>query len=156
MNAIECRDNIIIPTLETLGLLSSSRVAILLGTCAQESLMGKYRRQLRGGPARGIFEVEPNTHDSVIRWLTKHHPSMLELVLEIRGDDDPLYALENNDCYCCAIAACLYYSIQVPLPEPDDIEGLADYWKDFYNRGGKGTVDEFIANYEKYVEPYLG
>ena len=38
------------------------------------------------------------------------------------------------------------------LPNSYDIEGLAKYWKKYYNtEGGKGTVEKFIEKYEKYV-----
>src|SRR5260221_162978 len=39
-------------------------VELLLGTALQESGL-TYRVQLGGGPARGLFQMEPNTHDDI-------------------------------------------------------------------------------------------
>lgn len=47
--------NLITETLTELGLYSDDARDLLLGTCAQESAFGKYRKQLGGGPALGIF-----------------------------------------------------------------------------------------------------
>jgi hypothetical protein len=155
MNALQVRDEIIVPTLTTLGLVKDSRVNLLLGTCAQESHMGKYRRQISGGPALGIFQIEPTTHELVINWLEKHCVVIWDLIQKIVGKQNPMDALENNDCYSCAIAMSLYYSIHKGLPKADDVEGLAHYWKDYYNRGGAGTIEDFVENYNKLVLPYV-
>ena len=40
---------------------TSPAIDLLMGTCAQESHMGTYLRQLGGGPALGIFQMEPFT-----------------------------------------------------------------------------------------------
>jgi len=39
------------------------------------------------------------------------------------------------------------------LPNAEDIEGLAHYWKKYYNTVyGSGKVEEFVNNYKKYVK----
>jgi hypothetical protein len=40
-------------------------VELLAMICAHESLGGKHRRQIGGGPALGIFQIETVTHNSV-------------------------------------------------------------------------------------------
>ena len=57
--------DIIEPVLSRLHAASPAARALLLGTAAQESAMGRYIRQLRGGPALGIFQMEPATHDDI-------------------------------------------------------------------------------------------
>ena len=44
---------------KAIDLYSPEVVELLMGTCAQESTMGKYRKQLGNGPALGIFQMEP-------------------------------------------------------------------------------------------------
>ena len=45
----------------------------------------------------------------------------------------------------------VYYRTPDPLPI-NDIPGMARMWKDYYNTHlGKGTVEEFITNYNKYI-----
>jgi hypothetical protein len=48
-------------TLQDLGMHSESAVNLLLGTAAQESQFGTYFRQIGGGPALGVFQMEPDT-----------------------------------------------------------------------------------------------
>jgi len=39
-----------------------------------------------------------------------------------------------------------------PLPKADDVHGMAAYWKRYYNTvHGKGTQQEFVENYERYI-----
>jgi len=45
-----------------------------------------------------------------------------------------------------------YYRKSEPLPESDDVRALGEYWKKHYNTvKGKGTVDEFVENYKRFV-----
>ena len=161
----ELIETVIVPTLNELGM--SNGTNLLLGTAAQESRMGKYLVQIGGGPALGIWQVEPNTNALVLNWLMENKPDLFTTVRLIRNRTAPpanvivsadtnKAALQYNHCYCCAIARCLYFSIASPLPAENDVEGMAHYWKIHYNSiKGKGTVEEFIANYKKYVEPYI-
>ena len=43
-------------TLKAIDLYSDEAVSLMLGTCAQESAFGRYRRQLGNGPALGIYQ----------------------------------------------------------------------------------------------------
>jgi hypothetical protein len=47
-----------------------------------------------------------------------------------------------------------YYRVTEPLPGPDDIPALAEYWKTYFNtyaKTAKGTTAEFIKKYRRYV-----
>lgn len=60
--------------------------------------------------------------------------------------------LIGNLYYQCAIARCKYLMSPEPLPAHDDVEGMAKYWKKWYNsEDGKGTAQGFIEKYNKYV-----
>ncbi|MDX1428656.1 MAG: hypothetical protein R3282_00145, partial [Rhodothermales bacterium] len=50
------------PALAALEKKGRASEELLLGTAIQESLL-EFRRQLGGGPARGLFQMEPATHD---------------------------------------------------------------------------------------------
>ena len=158
------KNNIVIPTHDELGLLGASANHLSLGTCAKESELGRYDHQIGGGPALGWWQIEPTTNKLVLDWLFKNRHDLFEIVINIRGrthapgvisPDINKVALQYNPQYGCAIARCLYLSIPSPLPAADDVIGMAHYWKDYYNRGGKGTVEEFVACYERLVEPFL-
>jgi len=126
------------------ALCSLAAVNLLLGTAAQESRFGTYLRQLRRGPARGVFQMEPGT----FRWLRGRYKKKYPLIA------DRLFAEIEWDLRLSIIMARLRYRIvPVVLPDADDVVALARYWKQFFNTiHGAGTVEEFVGNYKKYVE----
>ena len=141
------------PTLKHLGMWSEAAEELMMGTLAQESAMGKFYKQIGGGPAVGFFQVEPNTEEDVwetfLQYQSDTRTKITELVNLCPGTDDPLM---SNPAYTCAIARCVYYRQAEALPAADDTAGLAAYWKKYYNTvHGKGTVTEFIHNYKKMV-----
>ena len=65
-NAQQFRNLIIEPTLEAIGMNSTSAVELLLGTMATESWAGTYIKQIKNGPALGVYQMEPATHDDIV------------------------------------------------------------------------------------------
>ena len=65
MNKVTLR-NLITSVLKELNLHSDNAVNLLMGTAAQESHLGKYRKQIGGGPALGIFQMEPATFNDIV------------------------------------------------------------------------------------------
>lgn len=158
MDIKQLKNFIIKPVLEEMGLYSLSAVNLLLGTMAVESNMGEYIRQQgftidSGNGAFGVYQIELPTHTLIMNWLglnDKDH--LIECLFEYRISDMSMKEnLIGNLYYQTAIARCLYYSISAPLPKPDDIKELANYWKKYYNRGGKGTVEKFIESYNRKI-----
>lgn len=126
------------------ALHSPAAVELLLGTCAQESRFGHYRRQLAGGPAVGVFQMEPAT----FLWLRgKYSARFPELV----GRE--AHEMEWDDRLATIMARLRYLVVREPIPPADDVYGLAHYWKLYYNtRLGRGTEPEFVSNYQRFVE----
>lgn len=155
ISANDLRLCVIRPTLEYLNHWSQAAENLLLGTAAQESALGKYLKQMQG-PALGIYQIEPATHKDV--W-ANYLVSRLELSQKILGlvSHKNMYTNKNDDlmfnlAYATAIARIVYQRVPEPLPEANDITGLARYWKQHYNTPkGKGNVAEFIAHYEELV-----
>lgn len=140
---------IIVPTLARIGLYNNSAVNLLLGTCAQESQMGTYLKQING-PALGPFQEEPVSHDDMWDNYLKYKPDLAGKVLAIDSRDST--HLITNLAYATAIARIQYLRAPDPLPDADDLVGLASYYKRYYNTDkGAATVDEFIDNYKRYV-----
>lgn len=140
---------VIRPTLARLGLGSPSAENLLLGTCAQESRMGNFLHQVNG-PAKGIYQMEPATHDDLWENYLKFNPDICRNVLLIgKCDTDNLV---TNLVYATAMARIQYLRAPEGLPAANDISGLARYWKKYYNTPeGAGTEEEFIHNYNIYV-----
>ena len=141
-------------TLQMIELWSPAAEELLLGTSAQESHLGFYRRQIEG-PARGIYQMEPVTEQDIWTNYLTYHPDLIDALHSLCGvsGPDPL-ALEYNLAYQTIMARLHYRRVKNPLPPPDDLAAQADYWDRFYNCNPvKGFPHEFIANYRRLITP---
>lgn len=138
--------------LQRLGAYSADAVELLLGTCAQESAFGKYRKQLGGGPALGIFQMEPDTFNDIVKNYLAYRPELESKILSISGVTElKATDVENNDDLAICMARVHYMRVKEGVPST--LEGQANYWKKYYNTvKGAGTVEEYIANYNRYVK----
>lgn len=126
------------------ALLSPQAVNLLLGTAAQESAFGTYIQQLGSGPALGIFQMEPAT----FAWLKKKFRWKYRELFFRKFEE-----LEWDLRLAIIMARLRYRVDKEPLPSAIDIGDMAAYWKRVYNTfKGKGTMAEFVENYEKYVK----
>ena len=134
-------------------LYSPEAEELLILTVAQESQGGTYLRQLGNGPALGIFQMEPATHDDIWENFLGYHESLGERILDVAGmfNGPDSKELEYNFRYAILMARMQYYRHREALPAVNDVKGCAEYWKKYYNTPlGAGTVAEAISNYERY------
>jgi len=167
----QIRTNIIRPALEQVDLWSEAAENLLIGTGLVESNY-EFIRQWPSGPAMGFWQMEKATHD----WLWTDYlmrKGRQELALRIlpfisskRPTPDDLVDMVTNRnwlpdstmmCgnafYATIMCRLKYYTIPQALPGPDDIEGLASYWKKYYNtEAGAGDPDHFVQMYNEYGE----
>lgn len=159
---------VIAPTLAHLsgadapGIDSEAAAELLLGTAAQESnlraldqVLSRDDRTL--GPAFGLFQIEPATHDDIwANWL-HHRPALAERVVSLMAPwPSPHIQLATNLTYAAAIARLVYYRSSVKMSAPGDVAGHAAVWKRVYNTPkGKGTPEQFVTNWRALVAPYL-
>ena len=116
---------------------SEEAVALLLGTAAVESDMGTYIRQIKGR-ALSPFQIEEYTFD----YLNNRYSLN-------RGFEE----LEWDLRLAIVVARLKYYSIPVALPK--SLQGLAEYWKKYYNTAsGSGTVEDFLIKCKIYGVRY--
>jgi hypothetical protein len=138
-----------------MGMWSESAENLLMGTAAQESHLGHYIKQVGKGPALGIYQCEPATHQDVYNYLRNNEFRLFGNALPHKLR--PIGLVDHNRLvydlrYATMICRLHYYRAPKALPEADDIEGMASYWKRFYNSSlGKGKPEEFVRNYEQYV-----
>lgn len=126
------------------GLYSDSALTLLLGTAATESDLGTFTRQRGGGPARGVFQMEPFTFNDLHDRFRVRYPEILEWVHEDQ---------ETNLHQAVIMARLKYRSIPYPLPEDGDLQAMAEYYKIWFNSpAGAGTIEGFKAKYIKYIE----
>lgn len=149
---------IVQPTLHYLGNHSPAAEELLMGTVAQESHF-KFLDQLDRdgemflGPAIGFYQMEQLTHDDIWENFLKYHQDLAAKILRLKGDlPAELHPLLGNLYYATAMARVLYYRQKEELPAATDLQGLAHYWKRYYNTtSGAGTVDQFVKNYKQHV-----
>ena len=113
----------------------------------------QYLQQLEDGPARGFFQMEPNTAHDISKNYLCFRPKLLTKIEEVcflnpyvipNADKKELaYLLETNIAF--SILMCRMHYRRVPKPLPYTLEDQAIYWKAYYNSHlGKGTVEKFI------------
>ena len=151
MNKVTLR-NLITSVLKEIGLYSDNSVNLLMGTAAQESHLGKYRKQIGGGPALGIFQMEPTTFHDIVNNYLRYKPELAAKIERVaRVSRFKAEDIENNDLLAICMTRVHYLRVKKAIP--DNLEGWATYWKRYYNTPlGKGTAEEFIANYKRYVQ----
>jgi len=148
----QIRTLIIRPTLIHLDLYSESAENLLIGTAIQESGLF-YVKQLKGGPAVGLFQMEPATHDDIWASFLKYKP---ELANKIHDIELPHWygktaeEMIGNLYYATAMCRVHYYRVKEALPRADNTWELGRYWKQYYNtEQGKGNIRDFVFHYEK-------
>lgn len=134
---------------------SEGAVEQLMLTAAQESALGKYIKQLYGGPAKGIFQMEPDTETDIFDNYIRFKESRLDIYEKfllnsaLAGE----YNLLSNLPYQIMMARFQYMRYPEVIPDANDIKGLARLYKKRYNTPkGKATVNEAIKNYKRYCQ----
>lgn len=149
INPDQLREYVIRPVLKTLDLYSQQAEELLLLTAAHESKLGYFLHQV-GGPALGIYQCEPATHDDCWTNFLAYKPKLAELVREWGGSAE---TMTGNLFYATAIARCQYLRDPEPLPFASDVRGMANYWKRVWNTSqGRGTPDQAFDAYKRFVE----
>ena len=165
INTKQLIELIIQPTLKDLNLYSLAAEQLLAGTCAQESGMGTYLKQVGAGPALGAWQMEKQSHDDIWKnyliYSTKEtlRNSLFdttEIADKPEGEDISHYLIFNLK-YACAMARIHYLRVKEPLPPANDIPALAAYYKKYYNTpNGGASEQQFIDNWNKYCANYYG
>lgn len=132
-----------------------SAIRLLLGTAAVESELGEYIEQIGGGPALGIFQMEPATHDDIWENYLHYAPEKADRV-KCFESNPRAEALKTNPWYAAAMCRIHYYRSPERLPEWNaHVKEFAKMWKKVYNTPkGKGTIAKFVKKYETLVAPF--
>lgn len=141
------------------GYTTNSATYQLLMTAEAESDCGEFIYQYGDGPAKGIFQIEPNTEKLIWEWCLKNNYHLLNTL--IRNSTGTLFGgtdLIGNMKYQIILARANYYSWPYALPKIDNpisdsnIKNMAEYWKNYWNtEKGKGRINDAIEKYEKFV-----
>lgn len=149
---IETLRALIRSTLTPLGLYSPNAEELLCATCAQESLLGAYRRQV-GGPALGIFQMEPEDFNDIWTTYLAYKPVLSAQIRALVPGLMVAPDLVNNDPLAIAMARVHYLRAPGALPAATDLQGLWAYYKAHYNTPeGAATQAQFVEHYQTLVK----
>lgn len=164
LNATQFRDLVIRPTLEAIGGPQNSEAAVqlLLATALHESRL-EFLKQHPTGPALGVYQMEPNTHDDLAVWIWNNRykylehdtgTSLYERICWLLEKDSFSYDWLSFDLrYATVMTRLHYWRVPEALPEAGDAAGMAAYWKRYYNTPkGKGTEGQFLAAWERHED----
>lgn len=130
---------------------SESAVQLLLGIAAHESGGFRYLVQVGGGPARGLWQMEPIAKQHVYDYLDGGSWHALRHYLGAYHPQD----LTLNLGYSCAMARLYLWTAPEALPAPTDIDGMAAYWHTYWCRGCAGTPSQYKKHYAANVAAYF-
>jgi hypothetical protein len=143
----QLRELVIVPVLRQLRLYSIEATSLVLGTAMHESHL-TYLKQVGTGPALGLWQMEPATHDDIWANFLKYRTDLAGVLTYVAGDKTPTADhMVGNLWYACAMARMQYRRVPGPLPEnnPGD---LAAFWKQHYNTPlGAGTVEQALPHF---------
>src|ERR1017187_9320054 len=150
INCVQLKEVIIRPALNAIGLCSDEAIQLILGTCAQETNLGRYVVQANmsnflGGI--GLFQMQEGSYNYI--W-SKHVATSLVMKAKISlycgYAGKPVAARMASDMALATIMARLYYAnILEKLPAVGDIAGMAKYYKQYWNTSaGSASEQQFI------------
>ncbi|MCI1437820.1 MAG: hypothetical protein LKI03_00050 [Acetobacter indonesiensis] len=126
-------------TLAQIGLAGDAAVNLLTGTALVESEL-YFLRQI-SGPALGLWQMEPATHDDCWQNFLNAQPQLARAMCILAGRRSPTAPLlVSNLAYACAMARVKYLRAAPPLPAATDAAGLSAYHKRVYNTA-RGAAD---------------
>lgn len=150
--------NIIYPACKQIDAVCPSSIALLAGTGAVESNVGEYLVQTTFkygsdlhsfGGGLGPFQNQANDHDDAIKNFFPGNSQLAAKAHAWLGLFDAT-RMATDMIYAAMFCRIHYLRCKQPLPDPQDVLGLANYWKENYNSSlGAGTASRFVQCYPK-------
>ena len=142
-----------------LGRVRLEEVMLMVGTVATESAF-RHRRQIGGGPALGLFQIEPDTAAGIYMSYLRYNPDRYQRMMRICfglgsapffvpeiGDMEELLRLYDD--YSACLARLNY--LRWPEAIPKSLAGQAAYYKKYHNTvAGKGSVEKYLRDWEAH------
>lgn len=151
MNKQQFVKYVIEPVLRSMGLYSEEAVRLLLMIMAHESRKGYYIKQTVG-PACGVYQMEPATHDDILKFLYRNgrHLIVQKFLMNSPHTASEAEEMIGNLYYATAMARAFFLRFPEPLPKGSD-EALAKYAKQRWNTSaGKATWQDYLQAYQEW------
>ncbi|MEY8241675.1 MAG: hypothetical protein RPT25_15115 [Cycloclasticus sp.] len=127
------------------GKTAESAVRLLLMIAAHESGGFTYCKQ-KGGPALGLFQMEPATFEFVMGYLKRTGK------FKAINRSTPFERLLIDPEFAAAMARVYLWTFPAALPSSDDLEGLASYAKKYWNtEQGKASSEKYLNDFISHV-----
>ena len=94
LNVTSIRTQVIYPALNKMGMWSEAAGELVLGTAIVESNL-TYLKQHGDGPALGLWQVQPKTHEDLYANYLNYRPEMMSSLMELRSPS-PQYEREPS------------------------------------------------------------
>jgi hypothetical protein len=153
LNINQFRELIVKSSLKDLLLYCENAEELIIFTCAVESLGGTYIKQV-SGPALGIYQMEPETHNDIWQnYLITNQPMTLRIFNHFDISNMPCESRLIYDLrYATAMARLHYARFKEQIPSAHDENAMWEYYKKYYNTPkGAATKDESIQKYRDFV-----
>jgi len=139
-------------------LYSPEAVEILLKTGFVESGYTALK-QYPSGPACSYWQVEPKTAEDIFSNYLLYRPEKRTAIVKacnipevytvkLPSEAECHELLVTNIAFAICMARLVYYRIPKPLPSSGKNKAQAEYWLKYYNAGGKGSIEKFLASNE--------
>ncbi|WP_249672130.1 hypothetical protein [Pseudomonas abieticivorans] len=142
--ACELSQYVIRPTLIYLGRDCPTAEALLLGIAASQSALGSALHDRRG---HGLYRIGETRHNALWDHYLAHDPDLASLVRGLASQhaflSGPHIELTVNLRYATAIAWLLIEEQNTPLPDADDVLGMARIWRQTFQP--QGRLRDFTA-----------
>ena len=146
--------NDVLTRLEDIGIPNTEEARNLIFETGVVESGYRHLEQIGGGPGISFWQLEIgngvlDTWENFILYRKPYIQAMYKLGLI---EDQLTFSVLTNIAF--AVAFCRIFYRRKPGPIPGTLPGRAAYWKRFYNTPrGAGTVDKYIAENMKYIDP---
>lgn len=151
MNITQLRELVVRPALQFIGLHTPAAENLVLGTAIVESATD-FLRQSGSGPALGLWQMEPATHDDIWVNYIGYRRALVERMNQLTTSaaiTDGATELVGNLYYAAAMCRIAYARAPEQLPEANDALAMAKLWKLRYNTPkGAGTVQGALQGFK--------
>ena len=154
LNQKQFRELVVRQALQETGLWSQAAENLVFGTALFESAL-TFLTQTPSGPGRGVYQIEGDSYFEVIKYLRRKENLASKILGACHYKDFPrdVNVLVGNLKYATLICRAFYWRFEEPLPDADDLWGIARYYCKYYNTYlGKATVEGFVSRYELHLK----
>lgn len=151
MNLGQLRTFVVRPALQHIQLWTPEAENLVMGTAIVESA-ADFLAQVGGGPALGIWQMEPLTHDDIWANYIGYRRPLVERMNQLTTSaaiTAGAHELVGNLFYAAAMCRVAYARAPEPLPPERDALAMAKLWKLRYNTPkGAGTVPGALPGFK--------